>query len=108
MEIILYEIIVTIYCNKILTLNIAFYQRWFKGKVNKVTVQSPQFYQSLNKYYQNDKIKINKIIFKIYNISRKLNGLCILSIEKDILANLEYKDLINNFASQKVRKINFK
>ena len=33
--------------------------------------------------------------------------LAMLSIENEILAKLEYKNLISNFASQKVRKINF-
>ena len=37
----------------------------------------------------------------------KLNGLAILSIEKEMLAKLECKNLISNFASQKARKINF-
>ena len=36
----------------------------------------------------------------------RLSGLAILSIEKKMLAELEYKNLISNFASQKVRKIN--
>jgi hypothetical protein len=38
----------------------------------------------------------------------RLNGLAILSIEKKMLENLEYKNLIKNFASQKARRINFK
>ena len=38
----------------------------------------------------------------------RLNGLAILFIEKDILAKLEYKNMINIFASQKTRKIDFK
>ena len=37
----------------------------------------------------------------------RLSGLAILSIEKEMLAKLEYKNLISNFASQKARKINF-
>ena len=36
-----------------------------------------------------------------------LSELVILSIEKKILAELECKNLISNFASQKARKINF-
>ncbi|KAL5542704.1 hypothetical protein UlMin_010414 [Ulmus minor] len=51
-------------------------------------------------------------LIKSYLISimsqERLNGLPILSIEKDLLNKLEYKDLINYFASQKARKINFK
>ena len=34
--------------------------------------------------------------------------LAILSIEKEMLRELKYKNLISNFASQKVRKIDFK
>jgi hypothetical protein len=40
----------------------------------------------------------------------RLNGLAILSIKKKkkMLENLEYKNLIKNFASKKARRINFK
>ena len=37
----------------------------------------------------------------------RLSGLAILPIEKEMLAELECKILISNFASQKARKINF-
>ena len=37
----------------------------------------------------------------------RLSGLAILPIEKKMLAKLECKNLISNFASQKARKINF-
>ena len=37
-----------------------------------------------------------------------LSGLAILSIEKEMLKELEYKNLISQFASQNVRKIDFK
>ena len=37
-----------------------------------------------------------------------LSGLAILSIEKEMFKELEYKNLISQFASQNVRKINFK
>ena len=37
----------------------------------------------------------------------RLSGLAILPIEKEMLTELECKNLISNFASQKVRKINF-
>ena len=37
----------------------------------------------------------------------RLSGLAILSIEKEMLEKLEYKNLISQFASQKVRKIDF-
>ena len=38
----------------------------------------------------------------------RLSGLIILSIENEILEELEYKNLISQFASLKIRKINFK
>ena len=38
----------------------------------------------------------------------RLSGLAIFSIEKEMLEKLKYKILISNFASQKVRKIDFK
>ena len=38
----------------------------------------------------------------------RLSGLVILSIEKEMLEKLKYKNLISNFISQKARKIDFK
>ena len=38
----------------------------------------------------------------------KLSGLVILSIENEMLEELECKNLISQFASQKARKIDFK
>ena len=38
----------------------------------------------------------------------RLRGLAILSIEKEMLEELKYKNLISNFRSQKARKIYFK
>ena len=37
----------------------------------------------------------------------RLSGLAILFIEKEMLEELKYKNLISQFASQKARKINF-
>ena len=37
----------------------------------------------------------------------RLSRLAILLIEKEMLTKLKCKNLINNFTSQKVRKINF-
>ena len=47
---------------------------------------------------------------KISQISKKnkLSGLAILTIEKEMLEELEYKNLISQFTSQKERKIDFK
>ena len=38
----------------------------------------------------------------------RLSGLVILSIEKEMLEELEYKNLISQFANQNVRKIDRK
>ena len=38
----------------------------------------------------------------------RLSGLVILSIENEMLEELEYQNLINQFASQMARKIDFK
>ena len=38
----------------------------------------------------------------------RLSELAILSIEKEMLEKLEYKNLISQFASQNARKIDFK
>ncbi len=37
----------------------------------------------------------------------KLNGLVILSIEKNMLEKINYKNLINNFKSKRARKMKF-
>jgi hypothetical protein len=37
----------------------------------------------------------------------KLSALAILSIEKNMLEKIDYKSLINNFASKKARKMKF-
>ena len=39
---------------------------------------------------------------------QKLSGLAILSIENEILEELDYKNLTSQFVSQKARKIDFK
>lgn len=37
----------------------------------------------------------------------RLSGLTLLSIEKELLEEIDYTKIINNFASQKVRKNRF-
>ena len=54
------------------------------------------------------KLKLIKSYLRSTMSQERLNGLAILSSEKDILTKLEYKNLINIFASQKARKISFK
>ena len=53
------------------------------------------------------KLKLIKSYLRSAMSQERLSGLAILSIEKEMLAELEYKNLISNFASQKARKINF-
>jgi hypothetical protein len=54
------------------------------------------------------KLKLIKSYVRSTMSQERLNGLAILSIEKKVLENLEYKNLIKNFASQKARRLNFK
>jgi hypothetical protein len=54
------------------------------------------------------KLKLIKSYLKSTMSQERLNELAILSIEKNVLENLKYKNLIKNFASQKARRLNFK
>ena len=53
------------------------------------------------------KLKLIKSYLRSTMSQERLSGLVILSIEKEMLAELEFKNLISNFTSQKTRKINF-
>ena len=52
------------------------------------------------------KLKLIKSYLRSTMSQERLSGLAILSIENDMLVELECKNLISNFASQKARKIN--
>ena len=55
------------------------------------------------------KLKLTKSYLRSTMLQERLSRLAILSIEKKkMLEELKYKNLISNFASQKVRKIYFK
>ena len=54
------------------------------------------------------KLKLIKSYLRSTMSQERLSGLSILSIENEMLEGLEYKNLISQFASQKVRKIDFK
>ena len=54
------------------------------------------------------KLKLIKSYLRSTMSQKRLSGLVILSIEKEMLEKLEYKNLINQFASQNARKIDFK
>ena len=53
------------------------------------------------------KLKLIKSYLRSTILQERLSGLVILSIEKEMLVELECKKLISNFPSQKARKINF-
>ena len=53
------------------------------------------------------KLKLIKSYLRSTMSQKRLSELVILSIENEMLAELEYKILISNFSSQKARKINF-
>ena len=54
------------------------------------------------------KLKLIKLYLRSTMSQKKWSGLAILSIENEMLEEFEYKNLISQFASQKVRKIDFK
>jgi len=54
------------------------------------------------------KLKLKKSYLRSTMSQQILNELVLLSIEKDFLNEINYDNLIDNFASQKARKINFR
>ncbi|KAK4726404.1 hypothetical protein R3W88_031321 [Solanum pinnatisectum] len=54
------------------------------------------------------KLKIIKSYLRSTMSQERLSGLAILSIEKELLEEIDYTKIINNFASQKARKIDLK
>ena len=54
------------------------------------------------------KLKLIKSYLKLTMFQERPSGLTILSIENEMLEELEYKNLISQFAFQKARKIYFK
>ena len=54
------------------------------------------------------KLKLTKSYLRSTMLQERLSRLAILSIEKEMLEELKCKNLISYFASQKVRKIDFK
>ena len=53
-------------------------------------------------------LKLIKSYLRSTMSQKRLNELPLLSIEKEMLNEIDYNSLINNFASQKARKVNFK
>jgi hypothetical protein len=72
----------------------------------RILLTIPVIVASVEKSFS--KLKLIKLYLRSTISQEKLNGLTILSIEKKKLGNLEYKNLISNFASQKARRIIFK
>ena len=54
------------------------------------------------------KLKLIKSYLKLTMFQERSSGLAILSIENEMLEELEYKNLISQFAFQKAREIYFK
>ena len=54
------------------------------------------------------KLKLTKSYLRSTMSQERLSELAILSIEKEMLEEVKYKNLISNFASQKAIKIDFK
>ena len=54
------------------------------------------------------KLKLIKSYIRLTISQERLSGLVILSIKKEMLEELKYKNLISQFASQMARKIDFK
>ena len=54
------------------------------------------------------KLKLIKYYLRFTMSQERLSELTILSIKKEMLEELKYKNLISNFASQKERKMDFK
>ena len=54
------------------------------------------------------KLKLIKSYLWSTMSQQRLNGLTLLSIEKDFINEINYDNLIDDFASQKARKINFR
>jgi hypothetical protein len=53
------------------------------------------------------KLKLIKSYLRSTMSQQRLNGLALLAIEKEMLTEIDYNSLINDFASQKARKVNF-
>ena len=53
------------------------------------------------------KLKLFKSYLKSTMLQDKLNVLAILSIESEVLELLDYKSLINNFVTKKIKKLIF-
>ena len=69
--------------------------------INKICINS-----SVERSFSKFKLIIS---YKKSTMSQeRLRGLAILSIEKEMLEEIKYKNLISNFRSQKARKIDFK
>ena len=53
------------------------------------------------------KLKLLKSYLRSTMLQERLNGLAMLSIEEELLSNIDYKEIIKNFALQNVRRLIF-
>ena len=72
----------------------------------RITLATPITVASVKRSFP--KLKLVKSYLRSMMYQERLNGLALLLIEKEMLEEIDYKSLIHNFASQKMRKINFK
>ena len=71
----------------------------------RILITIPVIVASIERNFS--KLKLIKSYLRSTMSQERLSRLTILSIENEMLAELESKILISNFASQKARKINF-
>src|ERR1044072_7548393 len=53
------------------------------------------------------KLKLLKSYLRSTMLQERLNGLALIAIENNLLENIQYEDLIENFASKNVRRESF-
>ncbi|KAK4591761.1 hypothetical protein RGQ29_016274 [Quercus rubra] len=83
-------------------------KKQFDENVNDEITQSAEESFRINYFLYIVDQAISSIESRSTMSQERLSGLAILLIEKEMLEELKYKNLISNFASQKARKINFK
>ncbi|KAK4544634.1 hypothetical protein RGQ29_032995 [Quercus rubra] len=83
-------------------------KKQFDENVNDEITQSAEESFRINYFLYIVDQAISSIESRSTMSQERLSGLAILSIEKEMLEELKYKNLISNFASQKARKIDFK
>jgi len=90
-----------------LTISVCFHWKEFFSKcIYRIMLTIPVSITSTERSFL--KLKLIKSYLRSTMSQQRLNGLALLSIEKYFLNKINYDNLIDNFASQKVQKINFR